>query len=193
MTDITTLKQLRDETGNSIAKCREALDESKGSIDQARELLRERGSIAAQKKSGRALGSGVVQAYIHTTNQVGAMVEILCETDFVARNEEFITLAREIAIHCAAFHPEYGTRKSIPEDVLEKVTNELKEGVDTSKDISIQEKVLQGKLDAKLKEVVLLEQPFLKDDSRTVQNIIEEKVQKFGERIELGRFAVWNI
>lgn len=191
MVDIATIKKLRDETGHSIAKCKEALEESGGDTDKAREVLREKGAIAAQKKADRDLGSGVVQSYIHTTNRIGTMVELLCETDFVARNEAFIALARDIAMHCAAFQPQYLSRESIPAEMLEKITAELKEGVDTSKPDDVQEKIVQGMLDAKLKEVVLLEQAFVKDDSRTIAQLIEEAVQKFGERVEIGRFVVW--
>ena len=191
MVDVATIKKLRDETGHAIAKCKEALEESGGDMDKAREVLREKGALAAQKKADRDLGSGVVQSYIHNTNRIGTMVELLCETDFVARNEEFITLARDIAMHCAAFQPQYLSREKVPVEVLEQLTAELKEGVDTSKPEEVQEKILQGMLDAKLKEVVLLEQAFVKDDSRTITQLIEEAVQKFGERVEVGRFAIW--
>ena len=193
MADVETIKKLRNETGHSIAKCKEALEEVSGDVEKAREALREKGAIATEKKADRDLASGVVQSYIHNTNQIGAMVELLCETDFVARNEEFVGLARDIAMHCAAFQPQYLSRESIPEDVLEKITAELKEGVDADKPANVQEKVLQGKLDAKLKEVTLLEQSFLKDDTRTIRNLIEDAVQKFGERAEVGRFIVWTI
>ena len=191
MADITTIKKLRDETGHSISKCKEALEESGGAIEKAREILREKGAIAAQKKADRDLGSGVIQAYIHTTNRIGAMVELLCETDFVARNEEFITTARSIAMHCAAFQPQYLSRESVPPEMLEQITAELQEGVDAGKPAEMQEKIVQGMLDAKLKEVVLLEQAYVKDNSRTIAQIVEEMVQKFGERTEVGRFAVW--
>ena len=191
MTDIATIKKLRDETGHSISKCKEALEESGGDMEKAREVLREKGAIAAQKKADRDLGSGVVQSYIHTTNRIGTMVEFLCETDFVARNEDFVVLARDIAMHCAAFQPQYLSRERVPAEVLEQLTNELKDEIDTSKPAEVQEKILQGMLDAKLKESVLLEQGFVKDDSRTIGQLIEEAVQKFGERVEIGRFAVW--
>ena len=193
MVDIATIKKLRDETGHSIAKCKEALVESDGDMEKAREVLREKGALAAQKKADRDLGSGVVQSYIHTTHRIGTMVELLCETDFVARNEAFIALAKDIAMHCAAFQPQYLSRENIPKETLEQITAEMKEGVDTSKPSDVQEKILQGMLDAKLKEVVLLEQAFVKDDTRVIGQLIEEAVQKFGERVEIGRFAVWVI
>lgn len=191
MADVATIKKLRDETGHSISKCKEALEESGGDMDKAREVLREKGAVAVQKKADRDLGSGVVQSYIHTTHRIGTMVELLCETDFVARNEEFVALARDIAMHCAAFQPQYLSRESVPAAVLEQITTELKEGIDTSKPAEVQETILQGKVDAKLKEVTLLEQAFLKDDTRVISQLTEEAVQKFGERIEIGRFVVW--
>ena len=191
MANIDDIKQLREETGHSIAKCREALEESGGDMDRAREVLREKGALAAQKKADRDLNSGVIQSYIHTTNRIGSMVELLCETDFVARNDEFIALARDIAMHCAAFQPRYVSRDSVPAEDLEKVTAELKEGIDSGKPSEVQETVLNGMLDKRMKEVVLLEQAFVKDDTRTVRNLIEEAVQKFGERTEIGRMSVW--
>ena len=191
MTDIATIKKLRDETGHSIAKCKEALEEAGGEIEKAREVLREKGALAMQKKADRDLGSGVVQSYIHTTNRIGTMVELLCETDFVARNEDFVALARDIAMHCAAFQPQYLSREQVPAEVLGKITAELKEGVDSSKSVDVQEKILEGMLGTKMKEATLLEQLFVKDDTRTVQQLLEEAVQKFGERVEIGRFVVW--
>ena len=193
MADIEVIKKLRSETGHSIAKCKEALEEANGDTEKAREVLREKGALAMQKKADRDLGSGVIQSYIHTTNRIGAMVELLCETDFVAKNEDFITLAREIAIHCAAFQPQYLSRDSIPTEVLKKITAELKESVDTSKPAEVQEKILQGKVDANLKEATLLEQAFVKDDSKTIQDLIANAVQTFGERTEISRFVVWVI
>ena len=193
MADITTIKKLRDETGFSITKCKEALEASGGDIEQAREALREKGSVAAQKKSDRDLSSGVVQSYIHTTHQIGAMVELLCETDFVARNEDFVALARDIAMHCAAFQPPYLSREHIPADVMETITTELREGIPNDKPDEVQEKILEGMVDAKMKEVVLLEQMFVKDDSRSILQLVEGAVQKFGERVEVGKFVVWVI
>ena len=193
MVDIQSIKQLRDETGHSIVKCKEALEEVGGDMDKAKDVLREKGALAAEKKADRDLGSGVIQSYIHTTNRIGAMVELLCETDFVAKNEEFLTLARDVAMHCAAFQPQYVSRAAVPEDVVAQMTAELKDEVDASKPQDVQEKILEGMLSARLKDAVLLDQPFVRDEKRTVKNIIDEAVQKFGERMEVGRFAVWML
>ena len=193
MVDIGTIKKLRDETNHSISKCKEALEEAGGDTEKARNILRERGTLAAAKKADRELGAGVIQAYIHTNNRVGSMAELLCETDFVARNEEFIALARDIAVHCAAFQPRYLSRAEVPEEVMNQVVSELKEKVDAGKPPEIRETILNGMVDARMKEVLLLEQAFLKDDSRTVGSIIDESVQKFGERIAVGRFTVMTL
>ena len=190
MVRIDVLKELREETGHSIAKCKEALEESGGDLEKARSILRERGSVVMRTKADRDLGAGVIQSYIHTTNRVGTMVELLCETDFVARNEEFIALARDIAIHCAAFQPVYRTRDMVAEDVMQRVMSELEEQVGDVPG-SARDNALAGMLDAKMREVVLEEQAFLKDDTRTIKNLVEEAVQKFGERMEIGRFVVW--
>ena len=162
-------------------------------LERAREILREKGALAAEKKADRDLGSGVIQCYIHTNNQIGTMVELLCETDFVARNEEFIALAKDIAMHCAAFQPRHRSRDDIPEEVMNQIMAELKDDIDAGKPDEVKETILKGKTDAKLKEFVLLEQGFVKDDTRTIKNCIDEAVQKFGERIEIGKFVVWKI
>ena len=191
MTDIALVKQLRSETGHSIGKCKEALENTNGDLEKAREVLRERGAITAQKKADRELNAGVVEAYIHTTRRTGAMVELLCETDFVARNEEFITLARDLAMHSAAFQPQYVSKEQVPSEVIANAKAELQEGIDKAKPAELKEKILEGMLEAKLSEVVLLEQKFLKDDTRNVREVLEEAVQKFGERLQVGRIAVW--
>ena len=191
MVNIETVKKLRDDTGHSITKCKEALEESAGDIEKAYGILREKGALTAQKKAGRDLNAGVIQAYIHTTNQIGAMVELLCETDFVGRNEDYITLARDIAMHCAAFQPQYVSREQISEDDIKQSIAELEEGVDKKKSKEMQTKIVQGMLDAKLKSVVLLEQGFVKDETRTIRQLLDEATQKFGERIEIGRTAIW--
>lgn len=193
MSSIDAVKKLRDLTGLSIMKCKEALEESNGDMDKAQEILRKKGSLSAEKKANRELGAGIVQAYIHNTNNLGTMVELLCETDFVARNEEFISLAKDIAMHITAMSPKYVKRESVPSEVLEQLKGELLEEIDSSKSKDIQDKVLEGKLDAKLKDYVLLEQKFIKDDTRTIKDLIDSAVQKFGEKIDVGQFITYRI
>ena len=193
MVSIDIVKKLRDETGLSISKCKESLEECNGDLDKAKESLRKKGSVAAQKKADRDLGAGVINSYIHNTYNIGAMVELLCETDFVAKNEEFIKMSYEIALHTAALKPIYANRKDVPNEVIEKMKKELSEDIDNTKPKEIQEKILDGKIESELQEIVLEHQKFVKDESQTIKNMLEGGVQKFGERIEIGRIAVWNI
>ncbi len=193
MVSIEDVKKLRNETGLSVSKCKDALEECSGDFDKARESLRKKGSIAAEKKADRDLNSGVIQSYIHNTNEMGSMVELLCETDFVSKNEDFIALARDISLHIAATNPQFLSRESIPKDVFEKMEKELIEEIDKSKAKNVQEKILQGKVDSKLSELILLEQKFVKDEERTIKDLIDAAVQKFGERVEIGKFIVFKI
>ena len=178
MVSIDEVKKLRSETGVSISKCKEALESVGGDFDKAREALRQKGSLAADKKAHRDLNAGVVQAYVHGNNTLGVIVELLCETDFVARNEDFILLAREIALHTAALKPLYVSRDEISDGdmktLMKEIEDELPEGSPEDK----KEQILKGKLDARLKEVVLLEQPFVKDDSQTIRQLLDNSVFK---------------
>ena len=188
---IDTIKKLRDATNVSISKCKEALMEADGDIDKARDILREKGTLAASKKQDRELGAGAISSYIHTTGRVGSMVELLSETDFVSGNEDFVELARNIAIHIAAMQPSYLSKEDVPEDVIEQLKVELMEEIgETSVPV---EQILEGKLNKRLEGSILLDQAYLKDQDKTIRNLIEEAVQKFGERVEVGRFIVWTI
>ena len=192
MVTIDEVKKLRDQTGLSITKCKEALEECGGNFDKAIESLREKGSLAAEKKASRDLGAGVIGTYIHTTKTDGAIVELLCETDFVAKNEEFVTLANEIALQIVALKPRFVKKEDVPNEVIEQMKSELLEEVkDKPKDM--QERILEGKLDSKIRDSILLEQKFIKDETKTVKDVIDSGVQKFGERIEVGRFSSFSI
>lgn len=191
---IDDVKELREQTGVSIMQCRKALEEAQGDKETALTLLKKKSAAAAEKKSDRTLGAGAVQAYIHNNGTVGSMVELLCETDFVGRNEEFVELARNIAMHIAATAPEYGS----PEDVTEQEREEVKKALLAEddmegKDEQLKEKILSGKLDAYFTERTLLDQPYIKDPEKTIRDLITESVQKFGERVELGRFSRFAI
>lgn len=182
------VKELRDKTGISIMQCRKALEDAGGDIEKALVILRKKGAEIAGKKSDRTLGAGVVQAYIHSTGSVGAMVELWCETDFVAKNEEFKTLAKEIAMHIAATSPLYLTSDQIPEDAKEKAKEVFQKEVE-GKPENMKETILKGKLDAYFKDMVLLDQPFVKNPDITIGGLLEGAVQKFGEKTEIGKFA----
>lgn len=187
---ITTddVKKLRDQTGVSIMQCKQALEEAGGDIDKALMILRKKGSAIAAKKSDRELASGSVASYVHGNKEIAATVVLRSETDFVAKNTEFETLAYDIAMQIAATNPLYVKREDIPEDQIEKMKGMFVEEV-KDKPENLREQILSGKIDAYLKGIVLLEQSFIKDDTRTIQNLIEDATQKFGERIEVGQFS----
>lgn len=187
------IKELRAMTGVSVMQCKKALDEAGDDMEKAHELLLKKSKEAAAKKSDRSLGAGVVEAYIHNTKTVGALVELSCETDFVANNEEFQKLAYDIAMHITASSPEFLKREDVSEEEVEKAKVVFKEDVDTSKPADIQEKILSGKLDAYFAERTLLEQKFIKDPEKTIGDLVNEAVQKFGERTELTRFERFAI
>lgn len=182
------IKELRNETGVSVMQCKKALEEAGGDKEKARIVLQKRGSEAAAKKSERTLGAGTVGAYVHATGAVAALVHLACETDFVGKNDEFTSLARDIAMQVAAQNPTYISRAEIDEHSVGKAKEVLAAEV-ADKPQELQEKILEGKLDAYFKDMVLLEQPFIKDQSMTVGALITAAVQKFGERIEVARMA----
>lgn len=182
------IKALRDETGISVMQCKVALEEAGGDMEKARIILRKRGAEAASKKSDRTLGAGAIGAYVHTTNEVAALVHLSCETDFVAKNEEFVALAREIAMHVTALAPMYLTRDEIDAAAFEKA-KEVFKGEIEGKPADLQEKILAGKLDSYFKDQVLLEQSFIKDPTRTINDLVEGATQKFGERVAISAMS----
>lgn len=182
------VKDLRKETGVSIMQCKKALGEAGGDTKKAMVILRKQAGAIALGKGNRDLKAGVVEAYIHNTKGVGAMVMLSCETDFVAKNEAFINLAREIAMQVVATAPKYARRENI--DKAEQSTlQEVFERETAGKPASMMKEIVKGKFDAYFKETALLEQPYIKDSDRVMRDIIEEAVQKFGERIELVQFT----
>jgi len=192
---ITTeqIKELRDVTGVSVMQCKKALEEAGGDIEKATIILRKISKQSADKKSSRTLGSGVVASYIHSNSSVGAMVELLCETDFVAHNEDFKALARDIAMHITAQAPQYLSMEEVKEEDKAKAKELFEKDMDKKKPKEIRDKIMEGKLAAYFGEKVLLEQAFIKNPEATIQNLVEEATQKFGERIEIGRFVRFSI
>lgn len=187
---ITTddVKKLRDETGISIMQCKKALEEAGGDMEKARIILEKQSKAAASKKADRALGAGAVASYVHNTGTVGAMVLLLCETDFVARNEEFKMLAYELAMQVAATAPDFLSIDMIADADKAKAREVFLEEV-KDKPAEMQDKILQGKLDSFFKEKALLDQAFIKDQSVTIREMLERGTQKFGEKIEIGSFS----
>lgn len=186
------IKALRDETGVSVMQCKKALEEAVGDMEKARMMLRKKSGEMAAKKGDRTLGSGVVAAYIHGNNSVAAMVELACETDFVAKNEDFKHVAYEIAMHVAALNPKYCTQADITDEDRAKAKSFFAEEVEKTmagKPDAIKEKALEGKLASFFAESVLVEQPFVKNPDMTVGDLVKQAVQKFGENTEIVRYA----
>ena len=189
---ITTeqIKELRDETGVSVMQCKKALEETGGDKEKALLVLRKKSSDIAAKKGDRTLGAGIVESYIHSNKSVGVLVELACETDFVARNEDFVTMARDIAMHIAAMNPEYTDASQVTDEVRAKVTEMFKKEVaESGKPADIQAKMMDGKLGTYFAERTLLGQPFVKNPDITIAELINGGVQKFGEKIAVSRFV----
>jgi len=194
----TAVKALREKTGAGMMECKKALIEADGNEERANEILRERGLASAKKKEGRVAAEGVVGSYIHMGGKVGVLVEVNCETDFVARGDEFQQLVKDTAMHIAAAEPRYVSRDEITSDVLDKereiaraqAKNDPK---NASKPDQVIDKIVEGRLNKFYEEFVLLDQPFIKDPAKTVGELITEKVAKMGEKITIRRFARYKM
>ena len=191
---ITTeqVKSLRDQTGVSVMQCKKALEEAGGDVEKALVILRKKSGELAAKKSDRTFGAGAVQAYVHANGAVAAIVELDCETDFVSGNEEFKTLARDIAMHVAASNPKFLSKEEITEADMKSAREVFAEEV-KNKPAAMQDKILQGKLDTYFAEMVLLNQPFIKNPDITIQGLIDAAIQKFGEKTAIARFKRFKV
>jgi len=184
------VKELREKTGAGMMDCKKALAEAGGDAAKAEELLRKKGLSAAAKKSGRVASEGAVASYIHMGGKIGVLVEVNCETDFVARTDGFQALVKDIAMHIAAANPLYVKREDVPPEVVEKELDIARaQAREQKKPEPIIEKIAQGKVDKYYKDVVLLEQAFVKDDKKTMKDVITDAVAKIGENIQVRRFA----
>ncbi len=191
---IDLIKKLRAETGIGVSECQKALAESKGDIDKAKEILKKKGKEIAANKSARETHHGLVESYIHANGQVGTMVAIRCESDFVAKSESFHNLAREIAMQIAAMNSLYISENSVPKEVIEKEKEIYREQLAASgKPAEMIEKIVAGKLEKFYGEVVLLRQKWIRDDRKTIKNLIDEVVSQLGEKIEVTDFARFEI
>ncbi len=200
MAEVTAsaVKSLREKTGAGMMECRNALSEANGNEDQAIELLRKRGLAQAGKKAGRIAAEGLVGSYIHMGGKVGVLVEVNCETDFVARGEEFQQLVKDIAMHVAAAEPRFVRRDEVTQDVLDKereiakaqATNDPK---NANKPAQVIDKIVEGRLNKFYEEAVLLDQPFVKEPSKTVGELVTEKVATIKENITIRRFTRYKM
>jgi len=194
--EITTamVKELREATGAGVLDCRKALEATGGDFEAAVAYLREKGLAEAAKKVDRTAREGIIEAYVHHGNRVGVILELNCETDFVARTEEFRNLAHELALHIAFANPRYLSRDRVPQEVIEEErriyrTQALEEG----KPESVVDRIVQGKLEKFFQSVCLLEQPFVKDEDRTVEQILKEHTALLGENIIVRRFVRYEL
>jgi elongation factor Ts len=177
-----------------VLDCKKALKDSNGDFDKAVEHLREKGLAAAAKRADRAANEGIIGTYVHHGSRVAAMVELNCETDFVARTDEFRTLAHDLAMQVTATRPQYLSRKDVPPEVIEAEKQIYRaQMVDQNKPEHILERIVEGKLAKFYQETCLLEQPFIKDDDLTVENLIKSVIAKTGENIVLGRFVRYEV
>lgn len=183
------IKNLRELTDAPMLDCRKALVDADGDIARAKQFLLERGATQAQKKAERVANEGVVASYIHAGGKIGVLVEVNSETDFVARNPKFAELARDLAMHIAAMSPRYVDRAAVPSDEVSRVKAQLRAEAPANKPAEIVEKIVEGKLNKWYEEMVLLDQPFVKDDEMTVGDRINAAVGALGENIRIRRFA----
>lgn len=196
MAEVTSnmIKELRDKTQAGMVDCKKALVENDGDMDKAVEYLRKKGLASADKKMGREVTEGIVASYIHSNSKLGVLVELKCATDFVARNEEFVNLAKEIAMQIAASNPLYVKTEDVPADIIEKEKDIYREQMKNSgKPENVIEKIVEGKLTKFYSEVCLLEQEYIKDSAVKIQDLIKQKIAVFGENIEVGKFSRFQI
>jgi elongation factor Ts len=193
------VKKLRELSGAGMMDCKNALEEAEGDVEKAFTILREKGIAKAGKRAGRATGQGVVEAYLHNTGdgmppQVGVLIEVNCETDFVAKGAEFRKLARELALQVAGFEARWVTREDVPDEVLveERTVYEAK-AMQDGKPEQVIPRIVEGQIENFLKQNCLVEQPYFREPSRTVQDIIAEHISKLQENITVRRFARFNI
>jgi len=184
------VKDLREKTGAGMMDCKKALTEAGGDVAKAEEVLRKKGLAAAAKKAGRVASEGLVASYIHMGGKIGVLIEVNCETDFVARTEGFQTLVKDLSMHVAAAAPQYVRREEVPAALVEKEMEIARhQAREQKKPEAIVDKIAAGKVEKFYKEVVLLEQAFVKDDKKSVGDVVTEAVAKIGENIQVRRFA----
>jgi elongation factor Ts len=190
MADAKTVMQLRQMTGAGIMDAKGALEEALGDLTKAAEALRKKGVVKAEKKAARETKEGRVVSYLHANGKLGAMIEVLCETDFVARTEPFQALCHDLAMQVAASGPLYVKRQDVPRDVIEKEKEIYRAEMDgQAKPPDVMDKIVEGKLNKYFRDVCLLEQAFIKDENKTIEEIVKEKIASLGENIQVTRFS----
>lgn len=190
----SAVKELRERTGAGMLDCKKALDETGGDVEKAIALLREKGLAAAANKAGRIATEGVVESYIHAGGRIGVLVEVNCETDFVAKTDQFREFAKDIAMQIAAANPKFVRREEVPADEIEKEKEILKnQALNEGKPEKIIEKMVEGRISKYYEEYCLLEQSFIKDPDKTISELLNEKISKIGENISIRRFVRYEL
>jgi elongation factor Ts len=188
------IKKLRQETGVSIIECKKALEESNGDLEKARELLRKWGKELAGKRSGREVGAGIIETYIHPDKRVGVMLDLRCETDFVAKSDDFQRLAHELSLQIASMKPDFVNSEDIPKEKLEKEKEIYREQLkDSGKPKEVTKKIIEGKLENYKKESSLMSQTWVKDSKKTIKELMDEYIAKLGENIMVNSFVRYEI
>ena len=194
MISASSVKELRELTGAGMMDCKRALQEADGNIEKAVEILREKGLSAAAKKAGRIAAEGIVESYIHMGGKIGVMVEVNCETDFVAKTAEFKSFVRDIAMHISASNPQFLSKEEVPEDFIAKEKEILRaQALNEGKPEKIVDRMVEGRIEKYYKEICLLEQPFVKDTDKTVQSIVNEQIATIGEKVSIRRFVRYQM
>jgi elongation factor Ts len=192
--DMTLVKKLREQTGIGILECKKAISEANNDFDKAVELLRKKGFEKAKSKASRATNQGAIGSYIHSNHRIGVLLELGCETDFVAKNEDFLALQKDLCMQIAAMNPKYISENDIPENVLDKEKEIYREQMKNSgKPDNIIEKIIEGKMKKYYTEICLIHQAFFKEDKKTIQDLIAEKIHKLGENITVKRFVRYQV
>ena len=188
------VKQLREKTGAGMMECKAALTEANGDVEEAVTILRKRGLAQAAKRAGRATAQGLITSYIHLGGKIGVLVEVNCETDFVARTEDFQSLAKEVAMHIAAADPKWVRREEVPADAIEKEKAIYRAQMEnTGKPAHVLDKIVEGKLGSFYSQFVLLDQPSIRDNNVTIGQLITQATAKTGENIQVGRFVRFRV
>lgn len=189
---VDLIKQLREKTNAPMMDCKKALLEAQGDLKIATEILKKRGQIVALKKAGRTAKEGLIESYIHLNNKIGVLLEVNCETDFVARNEEFRRFAKDVCMQVAASSPAYVSREEVPKSITDREKEMLKEQVKGKPD-NVAGKIIEGKLEKFYSEVCLMDQPFIKDDKMTIKEYLGSLIGKIGENIVVRRFVRFQL
>ena len=188
------VKELRERTGAGMMDCKRALVETEGDLDKAIEVLRKHGMATAAKKAGRVAAEGVVGSYIHAGGKIGVLLEVNCETDFVARTDDFQTLVKDLAMHIAAADPRFATREEVSPEVIERERAIYREqALESGKPENVVDRIVEGKMEKFFAESVLMEQAFIKDPDQTVQQLVTEVIAKLGENIQVRRFSRFKV